>query len=142
MTARLVPGYAAPLFALDEVTRAAERGVVARRTLSADEPFFAGHFPGRPIFPGVFIFEVVHQAARFYASSRGREADLIEIRSLRFLSPVQPGDTLESDCECSLSDEGSQLRVAAVCRCGPHKVAEVKLLYRLGDADAPQPRAD
>ncbi len=34
------------------------------------------------------------------------------------------------------------MSVAAVCKCGPRKVAEVKLLYRLGDADAPQPRAD
>ena len=143
MTADLVPNYAAPLFALDEVTRADEQGIVTRRAIRFDEPFFAGHFPGHPIFPGVFIFEAVHQAAKFYATSRhGREADLVEIRSLRFLSPVQPGDTLECDCGCALSEEGRQMRVAAVCRCGQRKVAEVKLLYRLGDADAPQPRAD
>ena len=143
MTADLVPNYAAPLFALDEVTRADELGIVTRRAVSPDEPFFAGHFPGHPVFPGVFIFEAVDQAAKYYASSRhGREADLVEIRSLRFLSPVQPGDTLECDCGCALSEEGRQMSVAAVCRCGSRKVAEVKLLYRLGDADAPQPRAD
>jgi 3-hydroxyacyl-[acyl-carrier-protein] dehydratase len=143
MTAALVPDYAAPLFALDEVTRADENGIVTRKAVSPDEPFFAGHFPGRPVFPGVFIFEAVHQAAKYYASSRhGREAELTEIRSLRFLSPVQPGDVLECDCRCASSEEGQRLNVAAVCRCGPRKVAEVKLLYRLRDADAPQPRAD
>ena len=143
MNSELVPNYAAPLFALDEVTRADRQGIVTRRAISSDEPFFAGHFPGRPVFPGVFIFEAVHQAAKCYASSQhGREADLIEICSLRFLSPVQPGDTLECDCGCALLKEGRQLSVAAVCRCGSRKVAEVKLLYRLGDADAPQPRAD
>jgi 3-hydroxyacyl-[acyl-carrier-protein] dehydratase len=143
MSAALIPGYAAPLFALDEVTRADERGIVTRKAVSSDDPFFAGHFPGRPVFPGVFIFEAVHQAAKYYASSHhGREADLVEIRSLRFLSPVQPGDTLECDCGCVLSGEGRQLSVAAVCWCGSRKVAEVKLLYRLEDADAPQPRAD
>lgn len=143
MSADLVPNYAAPLFALDEVTRADAEGIVTRRVVSPDEPFFAGHFPGRPVFPGVFIFEAVHQAAKYYASSRhGREADLLEIRSLRFLSPVQPGDTLECECGCAVSEDGRQLRVAAVCRCGPRRVASVKLLYHLRDADAPQPRAD
>lgn len=143
MTAALVPGYAAPLFALDEVARSDEQGIVTKKTVSSDEPFFEGHFPGRPVFPGVFIFEAVHQAAKYYASSRhGRDADLIEIRSLRFISPVQPGDTLECDCRCDPSEEGRQMRVSAVCRCGQRKVAEVKLLYRLRDADAPQPRAD
>lgn len=143
MTAAHVPAYAVPLFALEEVTRADEQGIVTRKALSSDEPFFAGHFPGRPVFPGVFIFEAVHQAAKYYASSRhGREADLVEIRSLRFLSPVQPGDTLECDSGCALSGEGREMRVTAVCRCGSRKVAEVKLLYRLDDADAPQPRAD
>ena len=132
MTSGYVPGYATPMFALDEVTRADEQGIVTRKAISSDEPFFAGHFPGRPVFPGVFIFEAVHQAAKYYASSQySCDADLVEIRSLRFLSPVQPGDTLECDCACDLSEEGRHMSVAAVCRCGSRKVAEVKLLYLL-----------
>lgn len=143
MTAGLAPDYAAPLFALDEVTRADGQGIATKKTVSPDEPFFAGHFPGHPVFPGVFVFEAVHQAAKYYTSSRhGREADLVEIRSLRFLSPVRPGDALECDCGCALSEGGRQMLVTAVCRCGSRKVAEVKLLYRLGEVDAPQPRAD
>jgi 3-hydroxymyristoyl/3-hydroxydecanoyl-(acyl carrier protein) dehydratase len=143
MTAVITPGYAAPLFALDEVIRADEQGIVMRKKVSPDEPFFAGHFPGRPVFPGVFIFEAVHQAAKYYASNHhGREAELVEIRSLRFIAPVQPGDMLECDCHCTLSEEGQQLCVATVCRCGSRKVAEVKLFYRLRDADASQPLAD
>jgi 3-hydroxyacyl-[acyl-carrier-protein] dehydratase len=143
MSAGLVPGYAAPLFALDEVVRADEGGIVTRKAVSSDEPFFAGHFPGRPVFPGVFIFEAVHQAAKYYATSQhGREADLAEIRSLRFLYPVQPGDTLECECGCTLTEGGRRMSVTATCRCGTRKVAQFKLIYHLGVADAPQPRAD
>jgi 3-hydroxymyristoyl/3-hydroxydecanoyl-(acyl carrier protein) dehydratase len=59
--------------------------------LAADHPAYAGHFPGRPILPGVVLLgEVMHEVAR----STGRDADRWTIASAKFLRPVAPGTPL------------------------------------------------
>ena len=98
-----------------------------------------GHFPDFPIFPGIFIIEAVHQAVIHYAVSYCGQVKIIEIRSVRFLSPVVPGDLLECDCRCAVMSENEQLQVKATCYCGERKVASVNLIYRLEKAnDHPQ----
>ena len=55
---------------------------------AADHPAYAGHFPGRPILPGVVLLgEVMREVAR----STGRDADRWTIASAKFLQPVTPG---------------------------------------------------
>ena len=59
--------------------------------LAADHPAYAGHFPGRPILPGVVLLaEVMHEVAR----TTGRGADRWTIASAKFLQPVVPGTAL------------------------------------------------
>ena len=76
-------------------------------TFAADHPVFAGHFPGRPMVPGALLLdEVLHaaqQASR--AASNGQIATTADglmahcqIASVKFLSPVQPGETLAISC--------------------------------------------
>ena len=57
-----------------------------------DHPAFAGHFPGRPILPGVVLLDVVLQSI---TNSRGVNLDPCEIGLVKFLSPAQPGEALE-----------------------------------------------
>lgn len=64
-------------------------GVTATFRVDADEPVLAGHFPGFPIFPGVCLVECAHQTA-LLALPPG--ATLAAIESVRFRSPVLPGD--------------------------------------------------
>lgn len=74
--------------------------VVALKNVSANEPFFEGHFPTDPIMPGVLIIEAMAQAAAAFAvMSRGRvgagdSVYFMAIKDARFRRPVRPGDSL------------------------------------------------
>jgi len=56
-----------------------------------DHPVFAGHFPGRPIMPGVVLLD---RAIQFVAAALGRSTSDCTIANAKFLSPVGPGETL------------------------------------------------
>ena len=63
-------------------------------TIAADHPAYAGHFPGQPILPGVVLLDEVLLAL---AALQGRAAAPAQIKSAKFLSPVQPGESLHLD---------------------------------------------
>ena len=99
--ARLLP-HRYPLLLVDRVV-AFEDGarIVALKNVTVDEPFFAGHFPGRPVMPGVLICEALAQAGALLAyRSRDGIAPgslllLTALERARFRRPVLPGDQLE-----------------------------------------------
>lgn len=63
-------------------------------TIAADHAAYAGHFPGRPILPGVVLLD---EALHALAAAQGREAATGQIRAAKFLSPVTPGEVLRLD---------------------------------------------
>lgn len=65
---------------------------VAHWIVPADHPAFAGHFPGRPILPGVVLLDMVLHVV---ADAAGIGLEACEIGAVKFLSPAKPGDTLE-----------------------------------------------
>ena len=74
--------------------------VVAVKNVSFNEEFFAGHFPGQPIMPGVLIIEAMAQASivLFYgenSSAKKRMSYYLGSVKVRFLHPVFPGDQLK-----------------------------------------------
>jgi beta-hydroxyacyl-ACP dehydratase FabZ len=79
--------------------------LVAIKNVTADEPFFEGHFPGRPIMPGVLITEAIVQAGGLLArcSSEGlppgRGIVLAGLEHVRFRRRVVPGDQLRLEVE-------------------------------------------
>src|SRR5215218_4299327 len=93
-----------PFLLIDEVTEL-EPGarVVARKIVREDEWYLRGHFPGRPIMPGVLIVEAMAQTGAVAVLSeeenRGRLALFAGIDDVRFKRLVQPGDELELVCE-------------------------------------------
>jgi 3-hydroxyacyl-[acyl-carrier-protein] dehydratase len=93
-----------PFLLLDEVVDLApgER-VVARKRVRPDEWYLSGHFPGRPIMPGVLIVEAMAQAGAVAVLSeeenRGKLALFAGIDGVRFKRVVEPGDELELTCE-------------------------------------------
>jgi 3-hydroxymyristoyl/3-hydroxydecanoyl-(acyl carrier protein) dehydratase len=60
-------------------------------TVAADHPAYAGHFPGQPILPGVVLLD---EALFALAALQGRADATAQIKSAKFLSPVQPGESL------------------------------------------------
>lgn len=72
------------------------------KNVSINEPFFQGHFPSRPIMPGVLIIEAMAQTAAVvvvdFLMDTNAKADLVyfmTIETARFRKPVEPGDTLQ-----------------------------------------------
>jgi 3-hydroxyacyl-[acyl-carrier-protein] dehydratase len=100
---RILP-HREPFLLLDEVLvlEPGER-VVARKTVRADEWYLTGHFPGRPVMPGVLIVEAMAQAGAVAVLSeeenRGRMALFAGIDDVRFKRIVVPGDELELRCD-------------------------------------------
>ncbi len=88
-----------PFLLLDEVTEIVPGArVVARKVVREDEWYLAGHFPGRPIMPGVLMVEAMAQAGAVAVLSqeanRGKLALFAGIDECRFRRMVAPGDRL------------------------------------------------
>ena len=92
-----------PFLLIDEVLELepGER-VVARKHVREDEWYFRGHFPGRPVMPGVLIVEAMAQTGAVAVLSeeenRGRIALFAGIDDTRFKRIVEPGDELRLEC--------------------------------------------
>jgi 3-hydroxyacyl-[acyl-carrier-protein] dehydratase len=92
-----------PFLLVDEVLEL-EPGVrcVARKTVRAEEWYLAGHFPGRPVMPGVLMVEGLAQAGALAVlaleENRGKLALFAGIDDVRFKRIVEPGDELIYEC--------------------------------------------
>lgn len=81
------------------------KSICAVKAVSMNEPFFQGHFPNRPIMPGVLQVEALAQAAAILAmKTLGREAEgklvyFMAIEGAKFRAPVEPGCLLHLDVE-------------------------------------------
>lgn len=77
---------------------------VGLKNVTINEPYFQGHFPDRPVMPGVLIVEAMAQtAAVLVVDSLGKEAEgklvyFMTIENARFRRPVEPGDQLRLHC--------------------------------------------
>jgi 3-hydroxyacyl-[acyl-carrier-protein] dehydratase len=96
----LIP-HRPPFLMIDKVEEIVQReSAVGVKNVTIDEPFFAGHFPTRPVFPGVLIIEAMAQTAGVLVveslgeSERGKLVYFMTIDNARFRKPVVPGDQL------------------------------------------------
>jgi 3-hydroxyacyl-[acyl-carrier-protein] dehydratase len=82
-----------------------EKGITAIKAVTINEPFFQGHFPGRPIMPGVLIVEALAQAAGVLAvealglAGSGKLVYFMAIEGAKFRAPVEPGVLLKLEVE-------------------------------------------
>jgi len=101
---RLLP-HRFPFLLIDRVVELSESKVVALKNVTINEPFFAGHFPGHPIMPGVLIVEAMAQAGAVMAMSQSdkKPEELViyfmALDSVKFRKPVVPGDQLRLEVE-------------------------------------------
>jgi 3-hydroxyacyl-[acyl-carrier-protein] dehydratase len=124
-----------PMLMIDRVS-VCEPGkrIVAMKNVSANEPYFQGHFPHRPIMPGVLILEAMAQAAGILVfRSRGTKPDdkslyyYVGIDNARFKKPVVPGDQLELEVRMERQLRGIG-KFACVARVAGETVAEATIL--------------
>ena len=116
-----------PLLLVDRVERLVrDRSITAIKAVSMNEQFFQGHFPGRPIMPGVLIVEAMAQAAGILAveslglADSGKLVYFMAIESAKFRAPVEPG------CLLTLEVEFVQKR-SSVCKFAGRATVDGKL---------------
>jgi 3-hydroxyacyl-[acyl-carrier-protein] dehydratase len=131
-----------PMLLVDRVQEfVPDERIVAIKAVSVNEPFFQGHFPGRPIMPGVLIVEAMAQAAGVLAvqslglAQSGKLVYFLGIEDAKFRKPVEPGFLL------SLEVRFLQRR-ATVCKFRGHALvdgqlaAEARFTAMVADAPA------
>jgi 3-hydroxymyristoyl/3-hydroxydecanoyl-(acyl carrier protein) dehydratase len=124
---------AAPLIAVDgyEVLSATE--ITATKVVKADDPYLEGHYPDFTIYPGVFIIESVVQTVRLLAGETmemPEELELVGVPSVRFVTPMLPGDVLHIRVQTVSAADGT-VKVKAECQnADGAKAAQMKLEFR------------
>lgn len=125
-----------PMLLVDRILEyAKDEKLVALKNVTANEPFFQGHFPGHPIMPGVLILEALAQATGLYAFQSLRErGDMDEylylftgIDNAKFRRQVIPGDQVILNIEPRQYRRG-MLKVDAVATVDGKTAASASIL--------------
>ncbi len=130
-----------PFLLIDRVTSCVPGETVsALKNVTFNEPFFQGHFPGRPVMPGVLIIEALAQATGILAFATAGEGPgkdslyyFVGIDKARFRKPVEPGDQLRLEVRL-LRRIRSVWRFSAEAYVGDTKVASAELMCAPGEA--------
>jgi len=117
-----------------------EKRVVGIKNVTANEPFFRGHFPGNPIMPGVLVIEAMAQVGGVLAclSVHGRmdkerqtPVFFMSMDKVKFRKPVVPGDQLRLEAD-ALRTGSSIWKMAGKAFVGDTLVAEAELVAKIG----------
>lgn len=115
------------------------RRAVGLKNVTINEPFFVGHYPGRPIMPGVLILEAMAQVGGLAAypaeDFAGKVPLFAGVERARFRKVVVPGDQLRIEATVTRA-RGTVSRIEAVALVDGARVAEAELLFALADPAA------
>jgi 3-hydroxyacyl-[acyl-carrier-protein] dehydratase len=117
---QLIP-HRPPFLFVDEIVSQSGDTLVARRKWRPDEAFYAGHYPGAPITPGVLLCESVFQSGALLLAGKLAGAGkpdgvplLAKVENVRFRSPVYPGDTTTIEVKINETAGGFYLMSGAI----------------------------
>ncbi len=133
-----------PFLLVDRIIELGQDRIVGIKNVTANEPFFAGHFPDFPVMPGVLIIEAMAQVAGVLVLRRLEDRDkklvfLASIEQAKFRKPVVPGDQLRIEMvvdklKATVAKMSGKATVDGVV------VAEATVMCKLGQkADTPVP---
>ncbi len=129
-----------PFVLVDRVLEIDEEGVRLRavKNVTINEPYFQGHFPGRPVMPGVLQVEAMAQAAGILmlrrTSSEGKVAFFMSCDKVKFRQAVEPGDQLEIHVELVKMRANKIAQAKGQCKVGGKVVSSAELMFTLVDA--------
>ncbi|WP_375402867.1 3-hydroxyacyl-ACP dehydratase FabZ [uncultured Sphingomonas sp.] len=129
-----------PMLLVDRVVELIpDRSIVAVKAVSMSEPFFQGHFPGRPIMPGVLIVEALAQAAGVLAveslglAGTGKLVYFMAIEGAKFRKPVEPGVLLHLEAKF-IQKRAKVCKFAGRAKIDGQTVAEAGFTAMIADA--------
>jgi 3-hydroxyacyl-[acyl-carrier-protein] dehydratase len=134
---RLLP-HRFPFLLIDRIVELErKKRIVAIKNVTINEPFFAGHFPGVPVMPGVLIVEAMAQAGGvlLFSEVEDRETKLVlftGIEKAKFRRPVVPGDQLRIEVDVRVW-RGNAGRMEGTAYVGDKRAAEALVSCRLVD---------
>jgi len=119
----------------------ASQSLVGYKMVTINEPFFVGHFPGRPVMPGVLIIEALAQTGGVLMSKSlrlemGSKVILfMSVDHCRFRYPVRPGDVLQMNVEVARA-RGEVVKFRGKAMVGDKVAAEIEFAAMLGELPA------
>ncbi len=123
-----------PILMVDRVTHIDGNRITATKSVSINEPYFAGHFPGHPILPGVLQLEAIAQVAGILmlkqAENFGKLAYFMAADEVKWRKPVHPGDTLTVEVEL-MRVRGKVGKARGVCSVNGDPVSEAVVTFML-----------
>jgi UDP-3-O-[3-hydroxymyristoyl] N-acetylglucosamine deacetylase/3-hydroxyacyl-[acyl-carrier-protein] dehydratase len=125
-----------PFLFVDRVVEMTEKSVVGIKRVTGREQFFQGHFPQRPVMPGVLMIEALAQAGGVLMLSkpehRGKIAYLASVNQARFRRVVVPGEELRLEVEV-LKFKARVGIVRGIAKVGNDVACEAEIMFSLAD---------
>lgn len=113
--------------------------LVALKNVTINEPYFQGHYPGRPVMPGVLQIEAMAQAAGILLLKKvpieeNKIAFFMSVDKVKFRQAVEPGDSIEIRVKL-LKIRGNKIATATgECKVGGKTVSSAELMFMLANA--------
>ncbi|MES1258309.1 MAG: 3-hydroxyacyl-ACP dehydratase FabZ [Acidobacteriota bacterium] len=126
-----------PFLLVDRIIELEAESIVGIKNVTANEPFFTGHFPDFPVMPGVLIVEAMAQTAGILVLKSIPDRDrklvlLVSVDGARFRKPVVPGDQLRLEMKL-IRRKGSVAKMAGRAFVDGVLVAEAEVMCKLED---------
>lgn len=113
-----------PFIFVDRVLeRAPGESALAEKVFPSGTPFFAGHFPGAPLVPGVILAEAIAQTAGLAAGQAGKSFRLAALKAMKFPSSAGPGEVIQIEAR-KIATVGTLWQFEGAARVGERIVAE------------------
>lgn len=135
--AEMIP-HRYPMLLVDRIVEIGEDSMVALKNVTMNEPHFTGHFPSKPIMPGVLIVEAIAQASAIFTvrklgeDAKGKLVYFMSIDSAKFRKPVVPGDSVYLHIK-KLQNRGNVWKFEGIAQVDGKKVAEATVTAMIAD---------
>jgi UDP-3-O-[3-hydroxymyristoyl] N-acetylglucosamine deacetylase/3-hydroxyacyl-[acyl-carrier-protein] dehydratase len=125
-----------PFLLVDKILEISEKHVVAVKSVTMNEPFFEGHFPGQPVMPGVLQIEAMAQAGGVLVMNTVPDPEnyltfFMKIEQAKFKHPVVPGDTLVFKLELLSPIRRGICHMQAYAYSGGRLVTEAEMMAQI-----------